>query len=86
MHRPPTTRRSAAPEAPISQADRDGRRRRHAGLSGLGAGARVRRSPSAAASADQPPVAETLARYAASLSYEDLPPEVVRETKRYLID
>jgi 2-methylcitrate dehydratase PrpD len=36
--------------------------------------------------ADQPPVAETLARYATSLEYEDLPAEVVRETKRYMID
>jgi 2-methylcitrate dehydratase len=34
----------------------------------------------------QPPVAETLARYAASLKYEDLPAEVVRETKRLMID
>jgi 2-methylcitrate dehydratase len=36
--------------------------------------------------ADQPLVAETLARYATSLKYEDLPVEVVRETKRYMID
>jgi 2-methylcitrate dehydratase len=36
--------------------------------------------------AGPPPVAETLARYAARLSYEDLPAEVVRETKRFLID
>src|SRR5437879_3068118 len=36
--------------------------------------------------ADQPPVAETLARYATGLKYEDLPAEVVRETKRYMID
>jgi 2-methylcitrate dehydratase len=36
--------------------------------------------------ADQPLVAETLARYATSLNYEDLPVEVVRETKRYMID
>jgi 2-methylcitrate dehydratase len=33
-----------------------------------------------------PTVAETLARYAASLRYEDIPPDVVREAKRYLID
>jgi 2-methylcitrate dehydratase len=38
------------------------------------------------APAGQPPIAETLARYAASLKYEDLPAEVVRETKRYMID
>src|SRR5258708_5537378 len=31
-------------------------------------------------------VAETLARYAASFKYEDLPAEVVREAKRYMID
>jgi 2-methylcitrate dehydratase len=36
--------------------------------------------------AGQPPVAETLARYAAGLKYERLPPEVVREAKRYMID
>jgi 2-methylcitrate dehydratase len=36
--------------------------------------------------AGQPLVAETLARYAINLKYEDIPPEVVRETKRYLID
>jgi len=40
---------------------------------------------------DQPPVAETqvaetLARYATSLRYEDLPADVVREAKRYIID
>ncbi len=39
-----------------------------------------------AASAAQPLLAETLARYAVSLRYEDLAPEVVRETKRYLIE
>lgn len=31
-------------------------------------------------------IQETLARYAVGLKYEDLPPEVVRETKRYMID
>jgi 2-methylcitrate dehydratase len=36
--------------------------------------------------AGQPLVAETLARYATSLAYEDLPAEVVRETKRIMID
>ena len=37
-------------------------------------------------SAGQTPLAETLARYATSLKYEDLPAEVVRETKRIMID
>ena len=36
--------------------------------------------------ADQPGIEETLARYAANLEYEDLPPEVVRQTKRFTID
>jgi 2-methylcitrate dehydratase len=35
---------------------------------------------------DQPLIAETLARYATSLRYDDLPVEVIRETKRYMID
>src|SRR5437763_14097696 len=39
-----------------------------------------------ATTATQPPLAETLARYAARLRYDELAPEVVRETKRYLID
>src|SRR5215472_5372799 len=38
------------------------------------------------APAGQPLVAETLARYATSLKYEDLPPEVVRVAKRIIID
>jgi 2-methylcitrate dehydratase len=38
------------------------------------------------APAGQPPLAETLARYATGLKYEDLPEEVVREAKRYMID
>jgi 2-methylcitrate dehydratase len=36
--------------------------------------------------ANQPQIAETLARYATSLKYEDLPPEVVRVAKRIIID
>ena len=47
------------------------------------------KSPLASAAdapADQPQIAETLARFAASLRYEDLPAEVVREAKRHLID
>ena len=49
-------------------------------------------STSAAASAAHsnptsgPTVAETLARYATSLRYEDIPPDLVREAKRFLID
>jgi 2-methylcitrate dehydratase len=35
---------------------------------------------------DQPQIAETLARYATSIKYEDLPPEVVRVAKRIIID
>jgi 2-methylcitrate dehydratase len=38
------------------------------------------------APAGQPLVAETLARYATSLKYEDLPPDVVRVAKRIIID
>ena len=38
------------------------------------------------APAGQPLVAETLARYATSLKYADLPPEVVRVAKRIIID
>jgi 2-methylcitrate dehydratase len=48
--------------------------------------AQEKSAPPAPAAADQPPVAETLARYATSLKYEDLPPEVVREAKRFIID
>ena len=36
--------------------------------------------------AGQPLVADTLARYATSLRYEDLPPDVVRVAKRIIID
>jgi hypothetical protein len=35
---------------------------------------------------DQVPVAETLARYATNLKYEDLPPEVARTAKRTILD
>ena len=35
---------------------------------------------------DQVPVAETLARYATSLKYDDLPPEVARTAKRTILD
>jgi 2-methylcitrate dehydratase len=59
-----------------------------AGTMGLPAWAQEKSEPPAVAGAPagQPPIAETLARYATSLKYEDLPPEVVRETKRYMID
>jgi MmgE/PrpD N-terminal domain len=44
-------------------------------------------SPAPASTAPSgPTVAETLARYATSLRYEDIPPDVVREAKRFLID
>jgi 2-methylcitrate dehydratase len=43
-------------------------------------------SPPAPVRAGGPTIAETLARYATSLRYEDIPPDVVREAKRYLID
>jgi 2-methylcitrate dehydratase len=42
--------------------------------------------PPVRAAAGGPTIAETLARYATSLRYEDIPPDVVREAKRYLID
>ena len=42
--------------------------------------------PGSPAMAGQPPIAETLARYASSLKYEDLPAEVVRAAKRTMID
>ncbi|HLH98145.1 MAG TPA: MmgE/PrpD family protein [Xanthobacteraceae bacterium] len=38
------------------------------------------------AAAGQVTIAAALARYAANLKYEDLPAEVVRETKRFMID
>ena len=34
----------------------------------------------------QVPVADALARYAATLKYEDLPPDVVRTAKRTILD
>ena len=42
--------------------------------------------PAVRAAPGGPTIAETLARYATSLRYEDLPPDVVRMAKRYLID
>ena len=39
-----------------------------------------------AAAGNQPVLAETLARYAASVKYEDLPEEIVRLTKRTILD
>jgi 2-methylcitrate dehydratase len=43
-------------------------------------------SPSPAASNAQPVLAETLARYAAELKYEDLPDDIVHLTKRTILD
>ena len=40
----------------------------------------------AAAAGDQVTLAETLARYAAGLKYEDLPDDVVRIAKRSILD
>jgi 2-methylcitrate dehydratase len=42
--------------------------------------------PAAAAAGDQVTLAETLARYAAGLKYEDLPDDVVRIAKRTILD
>ncbi|HSY56219.1 MAG TPA: MmgE/PrpD family protein, partial [Bradyrhizobium sp.] len=42
--------------------------------------------PLSAAANGQAPLAETLARYAANLKYEDLPDEVVRLAKRAILD
>ena len=41
---------------------------------------------SASAAPGGPTVAETIASYATSLRYEDIPPDLVREAKRFLID
>ena len=43
-------------------------------------------APSSAAPNAQPVLAETLARYAAVLKYEDLPEDIVRLTKRTILD
>ena len=43
-------------------------------------------APSPAATNAQPVLAETLARYAAELKYEDLPEDIVRLTKRTILD
>ena len=59
-----------------------------AGAAALPAWAQEKSAPPATPGvpAGQPPVAETLAGYATSLKYEDLPPEVVRVAKRIIID
>ena len=68
---------------------REGRRRflKQLATTGIAAGAAAlpalaqekSAAPAApAAASNEPPVAETLARYATSLKYEDIPPEVVR--------
>jgi 2-methylcitrate dehydratase len=68
---------------------------RHAAAAGVLAGAaslpalaqeRAEQRSSAAPDALQPGVAETLARYAVNLKYEDLPPEVIRTAKRTVLD
>jgi 2-methylcitrate dehydratase len=55
-----------------------------AGMVPLPAWAQQGSAPRAAS--DQPRIAATLARYATALKYDDLPAEVVREAKRYMID
>jgi 2-methylcitrate dehydratase len=59
-----------------------------AGAMALPALAQEKLDPPAASrvATDQPLLAETLARYATSLKYEDLPPDVVRVAKRIIID
>ena len=57
------------------------------GASGFPAIAQDRPEPVAAAAGNnQTPLAETLARYAAGLKYEDLPDDVVRLAKRTILD
>src|ERR1700682_1516995 len=43
-------------------------------------------SSAAAATAPKGSIAETMAEYATTLKYEELPPEIVRMTKRIMID
>jgi 2-methylcitrate dehydratase len=89
MERPPPTERLDTPRA---------QRRRFlkqiattgavAGAAALPAWAQEKSAAPVAADppSGQPLVAETLARYATDLRYEDIPAAVVREAKRYLID
>jgi 2-methylcitrate dehydratase len=56
-----------------------------AGASALPATAQAQ-GPSATAGSGLTPVAEMLARYATGLKYEDIPPDVVRTTKRTILD
>ena len=72
----PSTRQHRAPRCPQDNG-RGGIRRRPAGIAGVGA--RESRH-------HQPALAETLARYAANLKYEDIPDDVVRITKRTILD
>ena len=58
-----------------------------AGVSGFPAIAQDRPEPVARAAGNtQTPLAETLARYAAGLKYEDLPDDIVRLAKRTILD
>jgi 2-methylcitrate dehydratase len=57
-----------------------------AGAATLPAMAQERAPQRAAAPDNQGSIAETLARYAADVRYEDLPPEVVRTVKRTILD
>ncbi len=58
-----------------------------AGVSGFPAIAQDRPEPVAGAAGNtQTPLAETLARYAAGLKYEDLPDDIVRLAKRTILD
>src|SRR5882757_944693 len=71
-----------------------GRRRFLKQLAGLAVGAQAfpaiaeekAERPAAAAAGDQVTLAETLARYAAGLKYEDLPDDVVRIARRTILD
>jgi 2-methylcitrate dehydratase len=57
-----------------------------AGAATLPAAAQEKTADAPAPASHQPSVAETLARYAASLKYEDLPSEIVRTAKRTILD
>src|SRR5580692_394846 len=82
----PDTDRTAAPQ----QARRRFLKQVAAGLAAGAAPfpaiAQDKDAPSPAAASNQPALAETLARYAAELKYEDLPEDIVRLTKRTILD
>jgi 2-methylcitrate dehydratase len=56
------------------------------GAAALPAMAQEKAARTSTLASGQVPVAETLARYAVNLKYEDLPPDVVRTAKRTLLD